>query len=57
MDMKAVRSILLQKPKVAFAELDDTILLHACQFLGHVGSLQIQIIGKLLSVKRNVKFR
>ena len=45
------------QPEVVLPALQDPVLLHPREFLGHVGPFQIQVVGQLLPVKRNVEFR
>ena len=44
------------QPEMVLPAFQNTIPFHPGEFLRHIGSLQIQIIGKLLSVKGNIKF-
>ena len=44
-----------EQRKMVFPETDKSFFLHAAQFLGKCGPFQIQVIGQLLAVKRDVK--
>ena len=45
-----------EKPEMIFSEFDDAVISHAAELFGHVGALEIQIVGHLLTAEGYVEF-